>query len=293
MVDRGAFFMKVRYEMKRILLILAIISVTSIVAIPAFAAEATFDRTLKVSGKVDFTVSTGSGSIRLTHGTDNQIHVFGRVRSSFGASEEQVQQIANNPPIEQTGNIVRIGVRRENLHNISIDYEIQAPVDCYLKATSGSGEVNDDGVGDNAKLSTGSGSIHATGLHGGFSVDTGSGNIYAEQIGDGEVKAETGSGSIELRNVHGGLHAQTGSGSIKAAGTPAGPWKLGTGSGSIELWTADAGMTIDAETGSGSIHTDRELSTQGTSSRHHVTGKINGGGPLVKMDTGSGSIRIH
>ena len=61
-------------------------------------------------------------------------------------------------------------------------------------AASGSGNVTDDGVGKNAKLSTGSGNIHATGLQGGFSVETGSGNIYAEQTGDGDVKAETGSG---------------------------------------------------------------------------------------------------
>jgi hypothetical protein len=279
--------------MKRVLFIMVALLGTCLAVIPVLAAESTFDRTLKVSGKVDLTVSTGSGSIHITHGSDNQIHVYGRVRSSFGTSDEQVRQIAANPPIEQTGNIVRIGVRRENLHNISIDYEVQAPVDCYLKASSGSGEITDDGVGENAKLSTGSGSIHATGLHGGFSVDTGSGNISADQIGDGEVKAETGSGSIELRNIHGGLHAETGSGSIKAAGTPSSPWKLETGSGSIELWTGAAGMTIDAETGSGSIHTDRELTTQGGLSRHHITGKINGGGPLVKLETGSGSIRVH
>src|SRR6185503_13765864 len=185
-----ARFLKVRLEMKRVLYLTMAFILTGLTVVPMFAAEATFDRTLKVNGKVDLNVSTGSGSIRITHGSDGQIHVFGRVRSSFGASDEQVRQIANNPPIEQTGNIVRIGVRRENMHNISIDYEIQAPVDCYLKASSGSGEVNDDGVGENAKLSTGSGSIHATGLHGGFSVDTGSGNIYADQIGDGEVKAE-------------------------------------------------------------------------------------------------------
>jgi hypothetical protein len=279
--------------MKRALFVMVALLGTCVAVLPVLAAESTFERTMKVNGKADLTVSTGSGSIHITHGTDNQVHVFGRVRSSFGASDEQVRQIASNPPIEQTGNIIRIGVHRENLHNISIDYEVQAPVDCYLKASSGSGEVTVDGVGDNAKLSTGSGSIRATGLRGGFSVDTGSGNIYADQIGDGDVKAETGSGSIELRNLHGGLHAETGSGSIKASGTPAAPWKLETGSGSIELWTGAAGMTIDAETGSGSIHTDRELTTQGTSSRHHVTGKINGGGPLVKLETGSGSIRVH
>ena len=280
--------------MKRVLLAVgAALVLASIASIPVIAAEATFDKTLKLNGKADLTVATGSGSVHITHGMDGQIHVFGRVRSSWGANDEQVREIANNPPIEQTGNIVRIGVRRENMHNISIDYEVQAPVDTYLKASSGSGEITDDGVGDNVKLSTGSGSIHATGLHGGFSVDTGSGNIYAEQIGDGEVKAETGSGSIELRNIHGGLHAQTGSGSIKVAGTPAAPWKLGTGSGSIELSTGDAGMTIDAQTGSGSVHTDREMTTQGTQNRHHVSGKINGGGPLVRLETGSGSIRIH
>jgi hypothetical protein len=35
------------------------------------------------------------------------------------------------------------------------------------------------------------------------------------------------------------------------------------------------------------------MTTQGDSEHHHVTGKINGGGPLVRAETGSGSIRIH
>jgi hypothetical protein len=259
----------------------------------ASASEATFQRNLTVNGRVDLNISTGSGYIHLTHGAGNQIHIFGRVHSSWGGSDEQVKQIAANPPIEQTGNIVRIGAHHENLHNISIDYEIQAPPNAYLNAATGSGDVTDDGVGENAKLNTGSGSIHATGLHGSFSVETGSGNIYAEQAGDGEIKATTGSGSIELRNLHGGLKAETGSGSIKAEGVPAAPWKLETGSGSIEIWTGAAGITLDAETGSGSVHTDREMTTQGSINRHHVSGKINGGGPMVKIETGSGSIRIH
>jgi DUF4097 and DUF4098 domain-containing protein YvlB len=271
----------------------ALIATMAWMTIPVSASEATFERTLTLHGRVDLNVSTGSGYIHLTHGSGNQVHIFGRVHSNWGGSDEQVKQIAANPPIEQTGNIVRIGGHHENLHNISIDYEIQAPADAYLNAATGSGEVTDDGVGENAKLSTGSGSIRATGLHGGFAVETGSGNIYAEQIGDGEIKAETGSGAIELRNLHGGLHAQTGSGSIKATGTPAAPWKLETGSGSVEIWTGDAGITLDAETGSGGVHTDREMSTQGPINLHHVSGKINGGGPMVKIETGSGSIRIH
>jgi hypothetical protein len=68
---------------------------------------------------------------------------------------------------------------------------------------------------------------------------------------------------------------------------------LETGSGNVEFWAGSAPLTLDASTGSGSVHTDREMLTQGSSDRHHVTGKINGGGPTVRISTGSGDIRVH
>jgi hypothetical protein len=269
----------------------------ALAAIPALAAEATFERTLTVNGRVELSIATGSGYIHLTQGSGNQIHVFGRVKSNcWGVncpSDEKVREIAANPPIEQTGNIVRVGVHHENLHNLSIDYEIQAPADAYLDAGSGSGNVTDDGVGENAKLNTGSGSIHATGLKGSFTVNTGSGNIYAEQIGQGEVKANTGSGTIELKDVKGGVRAETGSGNIKVDGTPAEDWKLQTGSGSVQFTPGNTAFTLDASTGSGSVHTDRDMVVQGSFDKHHITGKFNGGGPTVRISTGSGDIRVQ
>lgn len=268
-------------------------AVLALAAVPALATEATFERTLTVSGRVELSVSTGSGTIHITHGSANQVHIYGRVKSGWGSNEDRVKEIAKNPPIEQTGNIIRIGARHENMHNISIDYDIQAPENAFLEAGSGSGDIKVEGVGENAKLSTGSGTIRATGLHGGFTLNTGSGDIYAEQTGEGDVKAQTGSGSVELKNLHGGLRAGTGSGDIKAGGTPSSPWKLETGSGSVELWAGSAALTLDASTGSGTIHTDHEMLTQGSNDRHHVTGKINGGGPTVRIETGSGDIRVH
>jgi DUF4097 and DUF4098 domain-containing protein YvlB len=262
-------------------------------AIPALASEATFEHNLTVNGRVELSVSTGSGNIHLTRGSGNRIHIFGRVKSGWGGSDEKVKEIAANPPIEQTGNIVRIGAHHENLHNISIDYEIEAPADAYLDAGSGSGDITDDGIGENAKLGTGSGNVRATGLHGGFSASTGSGNIYAEQAGQGDVKAETGSGNIELRNLQGGLHAHTGSGNINVGGAPTNSWRLETGSGNVEFSAGNAALTLDASTGSGSIHSDREMLTQGSNDHHHLTGKLNGGGPTVRIETGSGDIRVH
>lgn len=261
-------------------------------ATAAFAAEASFERNLSVNDRPDLTISNGAGSIHLTAGPANQIHIVGRVHSDWPGSDDRVSQIAAHPPIEQTGNIVRIG-HQNNLQHVSIEYEIQAPAGSYLSAATGSGSLTVDGVGDDAKLATGSGSIHATGLRGSFSAETGSGQIYAEQVGTGDVKAETGSGSIELRNVDGAVRVETGSGSVKLAGKPTGPWKIETGSGSVELWTGDAAFSLNAECGAGSIHSDRDVLTQGSPNRHHLEGKVNGGGPLVHIQTGAGSINIH
>ena len=277
--------------MKHLSLLAAAVLVCT--ALPALAAEATFDRTLRVSGRVDLSVSTGSGHIHLTRGPDNQVHIFGRVRSGWGADESMVRQIADHPPIEQTGSIIRIGFEHRNLHNISIDYDIEAPANSFLRAGSGSGDITDDGVGDNAKLTTGSGSIRATGLQGGFYVSTGSGDISAEQTGSGDVQAHTGSGSINLRHIYGDLNAETGSGDVKIAGSPTDPWRIHTGSGSIELWPTGSGFDLDASTGSGSIHSDQQLTTHGDNGHHHLRGRIGGGGPTVQLQTGSGNIRIH
>ncbi len=270
-------------------------AILMLAALPALASDATFERSLSVSGRVELSVNTGSGNIHVTPGSDNQVHIFGKVHSSnwAGDNDARVHEIAANPPIEQTGNIIRIGMHHENMRNISIDYEIQAPANSFLAAGSGSGDVEVNGVGDNAKISTGSGNIHATGLQGGFILNTGSGDIVADQTGTGDVRAQTGSGNIDLKNVHGGLKAGTGSGDIKIAGSPTMDWKLETGSGNIEFWPGNTGFTLDASTGSGSVHTEHEMAVQGSFDKHHITGKISGGGPTVRIETGSGDVRIH
>ncbi len=261
-------------------------------------AEATFDRNLSFSGKLDLSVSTGSGSITFTRGPANQIHIHGIVKANHNGDPAQAQQIAANPPIEQQGNTIRIGGHQENLRNISISYEIEAPADSALSAATGSGSITDTGVGQNAKLTTGSGNIAATGLEGGFKVQTGSGDITIDDTGQGDAKAQTGSGTIDLKGVHGSLVAQTGSGGIKAAGTPSSPWKLQTGSGSIELSMGNAPIDLDATTGSGSLfRIPKPASTsaatmQSVMDKDHLHVQLNGGGPEVRVQTGSGDIRV-
>jgi hypothetical protein len=276
--------------MKKLLLCAAVLAAFSL---PALASEATFDRTLSVKGQPTLIINTGSGHIHLTRGNDGQLQIHGHVRSSWGGSESKVKEIADNPPIEQTGDIIRIGAHNEHWNNISIEYDVQLPANTLLKAESGSGDIVVDGAGQNATLGTGSGDIKATGLTGTLKVSTGSGSINVELSGTGDVDAGTGSGSIKLNGVHGGLKAETGSGNIHVRGTPEHQWKLETGSGDVELEIGQASFELKADTGSGGIHVEQSSSPEGSQEKDHVHSKVNGGGPLVHIETGSGSIRVH
>jgi DUF4097 and DUF4098 domain-containing protein YvlB len=258
----------------------------------AAKSEATFDRSLSFSGTLALSVSTASGDITFTRGTANQIRIHGIVKANQNGDPAEVQKIAANPPIEQNGNTVRIGAHQQNLHNISISYQIEAPADAILNASSASGDIADTGVGNGAKLNTASGNIKASGLQGGFKVQTASGDIAIDNAGRGDAWAQTGSGDIDVKGVNGALTAQTGSGTIKAAGTPSSPWKLQAGSGDIHLATGSAPMDIDASTGSGDISAPSSGAMQYSKDHHHVQAQLNGGGPEVRAATGSGDIRI-
>src|SRR5215467_5921109 len=82
-------------------------------SLPATAsARGEFERTLKVSGTVNLQVETGSGSIDVHTGNSNEVHVVGHIWANewFGDNaEEKVKRIESNPPIQQSGNDIRIG----------------------------------------------------------------------------------------------------------------------------------------------------------------------------------------
>jgi hypothetical protein len=266
----------------------------------AFAADTSFDRTLNVSGSPNVSVSTGSGTIHLHPGSNNQVHVVAHLHSSHGWMsggsdvDSRMQQIANNPPIIQNGNDITIGERHNNdlFHNISIDYDITLPRDSAIGAATGSGDVEIQDVGANVKAQSGSGSVRVHGVQGPTTLGTGSGDVELQQTGPGDVKAETGSGSIRLHGVSGALKASTGSGDIDVEGQPTSDWKISTGSGSVRLAVGSAKFNLDADTGSGNIAVAQPMTMQGSLNRHHVSAVVNGGGPTIRVGTGSGDIQI-
>jgi DUF4097 and DUF4098 domain-containing protein YvlB len=256
-----------------------------------------------------------------------------KVTNWFGGNaDDRVKRIEANPPIQQSGNDIRIGHidDTELLHNISISYDLVVPPETQLHSHTGSGsqtveglqkrieiesgsgslkisDINDtvraetgsggieiDRVKGNVRTKTGSGSIRATDIAGGFEGQTGSGHIVLEQTASGSVRADTGSGGMELRGVRGSLQAEAGSGTITAEGNPTGSWTVHSGSGSIHLKLAsDAGFDLDARTSSGSISVSQPVTVQGSIGRKELRGKVRGGGVPVEVETGSGNIDIQ
>jgi hypothetical protein len=271
----------------------------ALAAATAFAADSNFDRSLNVSGSPNVSVSTASGYIHLHPGSGNQVHIVAHLRASHGwmsggnDADSRIQQIVSNPPIVQSGNDITIGERHNDLYkNINIDYEITLPKTSGINASTGSGDVEIQDVGNTIKAQSGSGSVRVHGVQGAVTLSTGSGDIELQQTGPGDVKAETGSGSIRLQGLAGALKASTGSGDIEAQGQPTEDWKLTTGSGSVRLVVGNAHFNLDAETGSGGINVSQPITMQGSLNRHRVSGAVNGGGPTIRIGTGSGDVQI-
>lgn len=270
-----------------------------IVPTAALASDSQFERTLNVSAQPDLYVSTSSGDITIHAGSDNQIHVVGRVHAGwtvFGMSavEDIIHQVQANPPITQDGNSVRIGIAAEKGRGLSIDYDITAPTGTALNLHSASGDIVVHQVGRYLSASSSSGDLRVHGISGPVELSTASGAIELEQTGQGEVKAKSGSGDINIHGLNGSLTARDGSGDINADGRLVGGGNLADGSGDIKLHLpADARFNLEASTGSGDIHVNYPgAPRQDDGSRHHLTASINGGGATLEVRTGSGDVEI-
>lgn len=282
------------------------------------------------SGSGNITVHSGDSNSVVIHG---HVKASESWFGGGGLSaDEKVKRIEQNPPIEQNGNSIRIGhISDEALrNNISISYDVTVPRDTSLqshtgsgderitdlngpvransgsgnltigniasevRANAGSGDLQITDVKGRVYTETGSGNIRATGVAGGFDARAGSGDITFEQAGSGSVRAQTGSGNVRLRNVSGGVEAGAGSGDVLVEGKMDSDWRIHTGSGEVEVkLPSDAKFNIDARSSSGNVEVHHPVTMQGALKRNHIEGTVNGGGTLLDISTGSGTIRVN
>jgi hypothetical protein len=207
--------------------------------------------------------------------------------------------------------------------------EVPAGKDFALYVAVGDAEAR--GLQGEIKVHTGSGSVEATDVSGSLSLDTGSGSAHVSNV-RGDLTVDTGSGSVTVRDVSGGsVSLDTGSGGVRGGGIEASSLRVDTGSGSIDfdevscpdvvLDTGSGGVDLvlltdverlDVDTGSGSVtihapeslggEVDIETGSGGIDldfavevrrvRRDHVTGTLGDGRGRIRIDTGSGTVRL-
>jgi lia operon protein LiaG len=211
------------------------------------------------------------------------------------------------------------------------DLEIQVPAGSDLEVYVAVGEAEAEGVEGDLSIDTGAGSVRALDITGSLSVDTGSGSVFVRDV-QGDLTVDTGSGGVEMENVSGTeVSVDTGSGSVEGFSISAEFLNVDTGSGGIDLREVSApevvldtgsgsvaiellqdvevleidtgsgsvtvslppsvGAEVEIETGNGGIDFDFPVQIR-RASRDHVVGSIGDGRGMIRIDTGSGSVRF-
>ena len=164
-----------------------------------------------------------------------------------------------------------------------------------LDLDTGSGGVTVTDAQGSVNLDTGSGGVTVTGVHGDeLRLDTGSGSVRGGDIDVKTLKADVGSGGLRLTHVKADqVNADVGSGGLDLDLTaPVSDLSVETGSGGVTLrLPATQGADLDIETGSGGIETDFAIQTT-RMSRNHVRGRIGDGRARVRIESGSGTVRL-
>jgi hypothetical protein len=267
---------------------------------------------LQAGGRL--TVDNSNGSIEISGWDQDTIDISG---SKYARTPEL--RDALKIEIDHTADSVHIRTVRpsDRRGNMGAKYVIKVPRRTELeRIASSNGSIHTLDVEGPARLKTSNGGVRAENLRGTLDVQTSNGGIEVQNL-EGSASLHTSNGRVHAEDVRGSLEADTSNGGIQVrlvkpeAGRPV---KLETSNGPIELTmeavnqneihasTSNGGITVHLPSGIGanltahasnsSISTEFDVATQGTIEKHHLEGKIGGGGPAIELNTSNGSIRL-
>ena len=258
-----------------------------------------FERTMMVSGPVDLDVVSDIGGVIVTVGASDSVRIRGFLAPQFGpidlaAASERIRALEKNPPIDQTGNRLRIGYSTDpqELKRISMRLEIEVPRSTVVRARTGSGGIRIEGIHGSIDGQSRSGRIEISDTQGEVSVKARSGGIFITRA-QGRIVIHDDSGAIDASNIEGEIHATNGSGAIRLSQTIPAAVRAQARSGAIKIKLAPrAGYTVVGRSESGKVFVPSIDSQVGKNPRQ-ITGSVGGGGPLVDVSTGSSTLSIE
>jgi len=164
-----------------------------------------------------------------------------------------------------------------------------------LLLDAGSGETTVRNQRGDLVVDAGSGAITLTDVDGSqILVDAGSGRITADRLTARSIVVDAGSGSLRLGRVDAEtMSLDCGSGSVDVqVSSSLRTLDIDGGSGNVTLRVPETiGARIEAETGRGGIDVDLPMQVRRVG-RDRLSATIGDGSAMVRIDSGSGRIRI-
>jgi hypothetical protein len=293
-------------------------------AAPASAKiERVVEKTFTVQPGVHLRVSTSGGDIRVETSSDSVVKVVAKEHIRAGSDADADEALKKlDLTIEQNGNDVVATASYENgvgFHfgswpPVQVEFVVTVPASASAELKTSGGDIVVGDIagalhartsGGNVKLGTIGGDIDAStsggnvGLaegRGSVRLSTSGGNVSVDRV-VGPADLDTSGGDIRVDSVQNTLTARTSGGDVKASfdGPLKGDCTLSTSGGEVKASvTKDAGFHLDASTSGGEVDAAGITITidHGGMGRSSLSGQVNGGGPLLKLRSSGGDIKV-
>ncbi len=257
-----------------------LIALSALVAAPVFAASAA-PREVRKSVPLDaggtLTIDTYKGSITVTAADGAQVEITARIEADGAEAGSAAKVDQTEVRIGGSGSAVTVETDYSGLKKQAaswfggfvgdnesgalpfVHYTVRLPKGAALKISDYKSTIDVSGVGGDLDLETYKGTATLKGLSAGVRVNTYKGNVRAEiaRLAK-DARLETYKGEVDIR--------------LPAA----------------------AAFTLDADTGKGSVTSAFDAGGKsGILSGGRVGGKVNGGGPAVRLTTHKGTFRLQ
>jgi hypothetical protein len=297
--------------------------VSALAASASAKIEREVEKTFQVQPGVHLRLSTFGGDIRVSSSSDPVVKVVAKehIRADSEAEADDILKRLDLS-IEQSGNDVvataaygnNVGWHFGSWPPVQVEFVVTVPAgaSAEMKTSGGdivvgdvSGAVHARTSGGNIKLGTIGGDIDAETSGGNVSLDEGrgdtrlstsGGNVSADRI-IGPASVETSGGDIKIDSVMNTLSARTSGGDVKAGfdGPLKGDCVLSTSGGEVKASVGkDVGFHLDASTSGGEVDAAGVTITidHGGIGRSSLSGQVNGGGPVLKLRSSGGDIKV-
>ncbi len=264
------------------------------------------EKTFAVQPGGNFKAATSGGDIVIKTGAGDQVRVIAKqtIRASNDAEADELLKKLELTIAQEGNDVVATSKYASKIGGVSfgiwppvsVDFEVTLPASFNVELKTSGGDIVCGDLQGKAAANTSGGDVMLGHIGGEVQVHTSGGDIVLEQAA-GSAKLHTSGGDIKVGSVLNTLDASTSGGDVSArlSGGLKGDCSLSTSGGDIRAVVDDnAAFQLDASTSGGDVEAYHLTLTieRGGHGKSKLVGKVNGGGPLLKLRTSGGDIDI-